>query len=69
MAVCENCGKRYNVKGAKARFHEHYFARGDDDMWYDDYVSSDLCADCAIEETNEGMGTYSHMAEYFDDDD
>lgn len=67
MAVCENCGKRYNVKSAKAKFHDYYFAMGEE-RWYDDYVTSDLCGDCAVEETDEGMGTYNHMSEYFSDD-
>ena len=68
MAVCEYCGKRFNMKKAKEEFKDHFEASCD--YWeYDDTICHVLCAECAINDANEGMSSYNLMAEYYECDD
>ena len=52
MAKCLHCNKRFNVKDAREDFNSYY--RGG--MDYDDqYPENDICAKCAIEETDSNI--------------
>ena len=67
MAVCEYCGKRFNMKKAKEEFSDYYDAMGIG-RDYDNYICHVLCANCAINDVNEGISSYNSMAEYYECD-
>ena len=51
MAKCCRCGNRFNVSEARTDYNAEF----DGDIDYDDEYGSEVCADCAISDTNSNM--------------
>ncbi len=66
MAVCENCGREFDVSDAKWDF-DHSFGKG---AYEEHYPYHDMCGECAIEETldseSAGAETISLMGSGWD---
>lgn len=64
MAVCKYCGTRFKVSEVA---EEYGFQTG---YVYDDmYSDHDVCLECAVTETREGIAAWKDMEEYYTCDD
>lgn len=52
MATCWMCGSKFKVSEAREKFESVFDEEGYE---YDDMYDGDVCGDCAVETTCEGM--------------
>ena len=62
MAICSVCGKEFDLDEAKERFDDYF---SDEGLTYDADVDGVECADCAIADTNSGIGGWNAMPDEY----
>lgn len=65
MAVCERCGKKFDLDDAKDEFDEYFSSWEEDAVTYDEVVDNCYCAECAINETRNGISGWNAMPDEF----
>ncbi len=64
MSVCSKCGKSFSESSAREQFDNYFTLQGEAGVTYDQ-MGEGMCAECAIEETNDGLSGWNAMPDEY----